>query len=712
MLDGTAKLPVEALLKPCSIALVGASSRGGGSGAKILESARTFGFAGPIWPIHPTASEIAGLPCFPSLEALPEPPDCVVIAVPAEAVLRVLADAGAAGIRSALVVSEGFADAATDEGRRRQDELIGVARAANMAVAGPNCMGVASLRYKYAATMADIPASTPAGGISVVSQSGGMLNAVAEFSNNRGFGLNYLISIGNQAVLDLADYIDFLVDDEATSVVALIMEGAKNGRRFRSAIERAARRKPIVVLKLGRSPSGQAATFAHTGTLAGRHQAYAALFRQNGVALVDSIDQLLETAALFSQAPLPKGGRVAMFTVSGGATSLVGDIGEAAAIEFPPISAATNRRLENILDVERSFGNPIDTVGMPRLRRADNMANVVAALQDDDGIDIIGLVLGMRMQGAEAHDALVEVMAKAAATATKPLVVVSFIGNSLTGRWRGFAAERGLPILDNLESGMRAIRQLVDYAKFRQREARSRTGARDIDLPALAPGLTLTEAVSKRILATAGLPVTKETLVRTPQEAVRAWRDIGGAVALKIQSPDIPHKSDVGGVHLGAATAEEVEKAATQVLARSVAACPDARIDGVLVEEMVDGVEFLLGMTYDDQLGPLFVLGAGGVTVEIFKDSAVRLPPIDATDVREMLEELKVVKLLHGFRGAPERDIEALVECCVRFAQFVAATDGQFAAIDLNPVFVREKGKGVCIADALMITRGLAEDRR
>ena len=681
------------------------------SGVKILESARASGFTGAIWPIHPSATEIGGLPCRSSLRDLPEPPDSVIVSVPADSVMQVLSDAHTSGIRSALVVSEGFADAATDEGRKRQDELIAFSRAANMAVAGPNCQGIASLRHNYAATMSEIPAETPAGGISVVSQSGGLLNAVAEFSNNRGLGLNYLISIGNQAVVDFADYIDFLLDDDATSVIALIMEGARNGRRFRAAIERAAPRKPLVVLKLGRSPAGQMATLAHTGTLAGRHEAFAALFRQNGVALVDSIEQLLETSALLSKAPLPKGNGVAMFSVSGGATVLIGDVGEQAGIEFPPLSEATNRRLQEILAVERPFGNPIDTVGMPRLRRGDNATRLIDALQDDERIDVIGLVLGMRKDGADAHHALVEAMAKAAPSARKPLLVVSFIGNSLTGRWRGYAENHGVPILDSLETGMRAIRHLVDHARVRSHGNRP-TALEDFEVPGLAPGVTLTESESKRILAAAGLPITRELLVRSSEEAVRAWRDIGGAVALKIQSPDIPHKSDIGGVYLDADTAAEVESAALQVLAKSSAACPDARIDGILVQEMVQqGVEFILGMTYDDQLGPLVLLGAGGVRVEVFKDSAVRLPPIDAPDVYDMIDELKASRLLRGFRGSPECDIEALVDCCIRFSQFVAATDGHFSAIDLNPVFVCPRGQGVRIADSLMITRHLEGER-
>jgi acetyltransferase len=715
MHDGAKSLKIEALLRPRSIAFVGVSARGG-SGAKMLESAQMSGFAGPIWPVNPNYAEIAGRPCFKSLQAVPGVPDCLIVAVPAEAVVGVLEEAASLGVPSALVVSEGFADAANDQGRARQEALVALAGRSNMAVAGPNCMGVASLHYRYAATMADIPRDAVAGGISLVSQSGGLLNAVAELATNRGIGLNYLISMGNQAVVDLADYIDFLVQDSATSVIALIMEGAKDGRRLQAAITRAAPKKPIVVLKLGRSIVGQAATLAHTGTLAGKHEAFEALFKQNGVALVDSIDELVETAALLAYAPLPKGDRVAVFTVSGGATSLVGDLGDKAGLHFPPLSAATNKKLQEIIEVDRSFNNPIDTVGMPRLRRGDNMARLLEALNADDQLDVVGLALGMRMDGAESHDVLVEDIAKAMRTAQnkKPVVVVSFVGGSLTKRWRGYAAQHGVPILDNPEISMRAIRHLVDYGAYRHRRTEAPADAKRKAHTALGlpGGKTLTEAESKIILGKAGLPVTKEALAKTPAEAVKLWHDIQAPVALKIQSPDIPHKSDVGGVHLGATTASDVEKAAAGVLENSVKACPDAVIDGILVQEMVeDGVEFILGMTYDDQFGPLVVLGSGGVMVEIFKDAAVRLPPLSREDVRSMIGELKSSKLLQGFRGAAPRDIDALVDCVVRFADFVTETDGQFAAIDLNPVFVRPRGQGVRIADALIVTRHSQEER-
>ena len=709
----TAPLPVEYLLKPRSLAFAGVSSKGG-AGTKLLQSAINAGFAGALWPVHPNAPVIAGIQCAQSLTSLPGVPDCLIVAVPAKAVVPLLHQAASRGIRSAVVVSEGFADMAGGEGEARQRELVTFALTNGMAVAGPNCMGIASLQYRFAATMADIPEGAIAGGISLVSQSGGLLNAVAELAANRGIGLNYLISSGNGAVVEIADYIDYLADDPATKVIACIIEGVHDGRRFRRAIERAARLKPLVVLKLGQSECGQRATLAHTGTLAGRHQAFAALFHQNGVALVDSIDALVETAALLEAAPLPKGDGVAVLTVSGGATTLIADMGEATTLHFPQIDTRTNHRLQQILGVERNFANPIDTVGMPRLRAAGSMTAVLDALIEDDGIDVIALALGMRKKGADSHEDLVRCMAAAMKTTAKPLVVISFISNSLTSLWRGFTAKQGLPIVEDLGRGLRAVRHLIDYAAFRRRVAAEPNACEPpaaVTLPSFPPRMTLTEAESKKILAGAGLPVTKEALAKTPDEAIALAARIGGPVALKVQSPDIPHKSDIGGVYLGARTPADVGQAAERVLKNARVSCPNADIHGVLVQELVeDGVEFILGMVYDEQFGPLITLGAGGVAVEVFKDAAVRLPPLSPDDIRDMIAGLKSAKQLGRFRGRPARDVAALVDCSMRFAEFCVATDGRFAAIDLNPVMVRAEGLGVRIADALIVTAGTEEE--
>jgi acetate---CoA ligase (ADP-forming) len=393
--------------------------------------------------------------------------------------------------------------------------------------------------------------------------------------------------------------------------------------------------------------------------------------------------------------------------VSGGATALIGDLGDAAGLHFPPIAETSGRRIRQILGIERELANPLDTVGLPRLRRERNLSAVLQVLLQDEGIDVIGLVLGMRADGWESHRELVDQLAETAKTSTKPLMVVSFMSNGLTRYWRGYAGAHDLPVLEDLERGLRAVRHLVDYGAFRRRadsrdSRRVREPMRVEEFPDSSIEL-LTEAESKQILAKAGMPVTREALANSASDAIRIAAEIGGRVALKVQSRDIPHKSDVGGVYLGAATAAEVERAATQVLHNARRHCPQAAIDGVLVQEMIeDGAEFILGMTYDAQFGPLVVCGAGGTEVEIFKDVAVLLPPFSADDVTAALRGLKASKLLDGFRGAPALDFAALVECCMRFGAFAAATEGRFAAIDLNPVFVRPQGLGVRIGDALM----------
>lgn len=695
---------VGRLLAPASVAFVGVSAKGTGAGAKMLKSAQRLGFEGPIWPVNATAESIAGLPCYASLAALPGRPDCLVVAVPGGAVQEVVEEAAGLGIPAVLVVSEGFADTGTDEGRERQARLVRTARKAGIALAGPNCMGVATLAHRFAATMADVPADLVPGGISLVSQSGGLLNAVAELAANRGIGFNYLISIGNQAALDLADYIDYLADDPATSVIAVMMEGAKDGRRFRAAVERAARVKPLVILKLGRSEAGQAATLAHTGTLAGRHEAYEALFRRAGVAAVESLDELVETAALMAALPLPAGDGLCLLTVSGGATSLIGDLGDRAGVTFPPLAPETVARVGQALGIERPFGNPLDTVGMPRLRPDGALEGVVAALMDDPAIDMIGLVLGMRLQGVENHDRLVGRLADLAKDARKPLFALSFISGSLTGHWRDFGRSRGLPLVEDLELGLRAVRHLADYAAFRHRAGTIAPARNSNYVPQRGTeDRVLSEAASKQILAAAGLPVTREALAADPGAAARIAAEFGEPVALKVQSPDIPHKSDIGGVRL-AVPPGEVEAAAREILDSAARACPEARIEGVLVQEMItEGAEFLLGMTRDEQFGPLVVVGGGGVMVEVFKDAAVGLAPLSRPEAEDMIGRLKISAVLDGFRGAGALDRGALVDCLVAFSDFVAETDGRFSAIDLNPVFVRGAGRGVRIADALIV---------
>ncbi len=694
---------LQPLLRPRSVAVVGASPKGS-TGGRILGNVLGSGFGGKVYPINPNYTEVQGRPCYPTVAGLPEVPDCVVVALPVTRVLGVVEEAVAAGVPSGIVVAEGFSDGDTAAGRRRQEELQRLAAAGGMAVTGPCCMGVASLRYGFANSYFSIPRDLPPGGISLISQSGGLTNAVTELGASRNIGFNYIISSGNEAVVEMADYIEYLADDPGTEVVACIMEGAKDGAKLRRVLASTSRKKPVVVLKLGRTESGQRATVAHTGTLAGQWEAYEALFRETGVAQVESLDELVETAGLFLHQRLPAGENVVFLTISGGATALISDVNDVAGLRCPALSAATNAKLGEILGVEdRPFSNPIDTVGMPRIEQGDNLTTVLGTLLDDDGIDLVGLALSTKRIHVPTQKKLLDQVAACAGTTTKPLFVLSLVSNGLTDDCRTYSAETGVPILEDVAGGMKAVRKLVDYAAFRRREKPVRTAAESVDFHAPEGVVALTEHDSKRVLARAGIAVTREGLAETPEQAVEIAAGLGYPVALKVQSPDVPHKSDAGGVHLGAATAEEVETAHLRIVAKVEAAHPAAGIDGILVQEMVsDGLEVIVGMVHDAQFGPLVMVGLGGIYVEVFKDAAFRLPPLDAQDVREMLAELRGGALLDGLRGGMPRDVDALVECVVRFGDFVAHNAGRFTAVEMNPVMVRPQGLGVAVADALI----------
>ncbi|MEE8517294.1 MAG: acetate--CoA ligase family protein [Alphaproteobacteria bacterium] len=696
-----AQRSLQALMRPNSIAVIGASEKANVAG-RVFRNLLRSGFAGGLYPVHPGHGRVHDKTCYPDLKSVPEVPDCVVLAMPFAGVLEVLEETAAKGAPAAVVLAEGFADAGNDQGRERQRRLVGIAKAADMAVLGPNCMGLTSLRYGFANSFANLPDGIEAGAVSVVSQSGGLLNAVVELGHNRRLGFNYLISSGNGAVTDIADMIDYLAGDSATRVICAIVEGVGDGRKFRRAVARGVRAKPVIILKLGASGPGARAVHAHTGVLAGSDAAYKAVCRENGVAAVDSIDAMVETAHIFSRLPLPKGDRTFLFSVSGGATVLAGDLGAAAGLEFPPIGEDTNRALQQILGVDHPFHNPMDVVGAPRLAAGDNLTRCLDVVMGDDDIDLVALVKVMQRDVSPSHQTMIDQARAAARTAAKPLLMIS----EVTWHWRDAPDPDGLVIAETLGEGLAAVARLHDYARFR-RDAEPLTepvpsgGIEVGDIPARA---TLTEYESKLILARAGLAVTREGLAASAAHAVRIAKDIGYPVALKLQSPELPHKAEAGGVALGIHTPTELRRAYKDMMARVSASHPTAEIDGVLVQEMVaDGLEFILGMSNDDQFGPLVVCGTGGVLVELVGDRSVRFPPLTATGAGDMLDELKGAKMLEGTGGAAPRDREALVDAIVTFAGFVDATDGKFAAIDINPLMVLAAGKGVKVADALII---------
>ncbi|MFL2668965.1 MAG: CoA-binding protein [Alphaproteobacteria bacterium] len=449
---------LDALLKPRSVAVVGASPRAN-VGGRMYRNMIKAGFTGALYPVNPNYTEIAGAPCFPNLESLPTVPDCVAFAVPYQAVFGPLEAAAKLNVRSAVVVAEGFDDAASDDGRERQKRLAQIGTDHNLAISGPNCMGLIGLKEKFATAFTNLPEGLITGNVSVVSQSGGLLNAVIELGHNRALGFNYLLSAGNEAVVSSADFINFLANDPGTSVIINIVEGIKDGDRYRKALANASRRKPVIILKLGRTDVGRGAALAHTGNLAGKQAIYDAVFSESNATQVRTVDELIETAAFFSRVKPPKGDRIFVFSVSGGATVLAGDLAQDAGLNMPPISKKTDKALQEILEVDHPFQNPMDVVGAPRLAKGRNLTRVLNVLKADPNFDLIAFVMVAQRDLSDSHKKLQEQYQAAALNSAKPIVLISEMN------WQ--PAERpaydGPFISGTLDLGMKGLKSLVDF---------------------------------------------------------------------------------------------------------------------------------------------------------------------------------------------------------------------------------------------------------
>lgn len=698
---------MEKLLNPRSLAFVGANDKGN-SCTRAMRTAVALGFSGPIFPVNPNYDSIDGLRCYPSLLDLPERPDSVMVGAPARSAMDVLTQAEQAGVGAITFYSAGFSDAGNPAGIARQAQLLSVAERSGMLVAGPNCMGALSFQRGFGGSFASLPGRIKVGGISIVSQSGGLINAFMELGYARDLAFNYLISAGNEAVVHTADYLDWLADDDATKVIISCLESVKNGSAYLDALTKATARKPVVILKLGRSEAGQQATQAHTGALAASDEVFSTVCLSAGAVLVNSIDEALEVAAMFERMPLPDGDGVVIFSTSGGATALTTDIADRIGLACQPLQPQTNERLQNIYAAPRPFTNPFDVGSYPLMARGDNMTKTLQTLAEDDTVHMIACVMvvqrDMKGNRAGVYDQVRSFMAHS----QKPFAIIP----EATLHWREVPPDLGSHVASSLEEGLNGLRALRDYAGFRRRLATRKQIApgRTISIARRRGRFALTEYESKKMLADAGLPVTHERLARTVEEALSAAQCIGYPVALKIQSPSLMHKSDAGGVILNIEDAASLQTAFRRML-ESAAVTSASEVDGVLVQEMVsDAVEILVGMKRDPTFGPVVALSPGGVLADLLGDAArLELAPFDEEVADELVASAPVVeRLLAGFRGRPKADRAALVSLLARFSQFAASIDQAAIAIDLNPVGVLPEGRGVRIMDATIELR--AED--
>jgi acyl-CoA synthetase (NDP forming) len=678
------------VLQPASLAIVGASERAKWP-KQIYGQLKKFGFPGPIYPVNPRQTEVWGVKCYPDLAALPELPSHALLIIPAPAVQAVLETGVAAGLKSATIYSGFLGEGDDPEIVARGKALTDLIARSNLVVSGPNCMGLNSLRAKFFGYPATELCLQPAGSVALVSQSGGTAKYLAQQGGDRGIKYSHVISSGNEIDLDLADYINFFVDEPEIRTIALFIEGIRRPQTFMAAAARAlAAGKPIVAIKTGKSQQAREAAWSHTGAIAGDYQVFAAMCERYGILLCHSLDDMIEIVLALQAGRLPKGRRVGFVTTSGGTVDLLYDyFEEIGGIETPEYADATKAAIARLVASETRIKNPLDAGDPPSEAVSIEMCKAVL---DDPAVDL--LAWAQVLPAAKGRDPAA--MRSLVGYRDKPVIGFNRMNYMVSKDGLAFQDEVGFPFLQGLQPTLRALAALTLYG--------ARSGSR---LPPLPEPRGAAEAVAAgglaETLAAAGMPAPASFMAATADTAAVAAQRIGFPVALKIVSPRFTHKTEVGGVLLDLDSAEKVADGAAMLAARMRKADPTARIDGFLVQEMVRGVELILGARNDAQFGPIIVVGAGGILVELTRDLATRLLPVGAQEARQMIDGLKVRRLLAGYRGAPAADIAAAVRAICGLSDLFLQHAHLLRDIEINPLVVLPAGQGVRAVDVRVL---------
>ena len=699
------------LMKPKSIAIVGASQRRNRA-TRVLENLQRFGYAGRVFPINAKYTEVNGLPCYPDLGATPELADTVVVAIPAAEVPAVLADAARRGVRGAVVLSSGFGEAGP-VGRERQAALERLAADHGLLICGPNCYGVFDIRHGSATFSADFSETPRPGGVAIVSQSGGFSHNIAEhLMQQRAVGLSCIVSCGNQAGLGVEDYIGHLVDDDDTTVVAVYVEGFRQPAKLREVAARAqARAKPIVVLKVGRSEGARQAMLAHTGSLAGTPEIVEALLRQCGIVQVSTLNEMLDTVTVMAAAhrASPSGWRTVIVSGLGGECGRVSDAADRAGVELPQLAPSTVLRIGGFMPDFANPRNPLDGTGA-MYEDATLFPRLIDSVLAEDGAEVLAVNLGAKIPkpgGWAPNRQFAKVIAEKVTAGTDKFVVAfnSFVGGDLDPEVVRPLADAGVPFLEGSETAMLALRHLKEHREFLDEAAARPPRAAAVKRADVVPGArgVLRTAWGQRLLREFGIPLVETEIAQKADAAVTAAESVGYPVVLKIESRDIVHKTDVGGVRIGCADAGAVRRAFDDMIEEVRRRAPKAQIDGVAVQPMVTGgIEMIVGVKTDPLVGPAVVCGFGGVFVEIMRDVSVRIAPFGLDEAHDMIGELRAAAVLDGARGRPRADVDAIADTLVRIAELADAYRDRLRALDLNPVFVRSAGSGVVAVDWLI----------
>jgi len=706
-------------MEPKSVAVIGASQRAPAAGVvreprgnRVIRNLRNFNYPGRIVAVNPKYSEVMDCPCYPDLASIPEPPDCVVLAVPNRHVPDLLESAAAAGVRAGVVFSAGFAEIGV-EGKQRQARLEALSKEHDFLICGPNCYGVLNVFRRAPLFASLIPQGFLAGPVALVSQSGGLSTTIANaLMLNRHVGLSHIVSCGNQAGVTVEEYLNYFVEDENTGVVAAFVEGFKQPTKLMAVARKAmAHNKPLIILKGGRSDVSQRAAATHSGSLAGTAEVIDAAFRQGGIVHVRSLNELIDTVSLFSCDTFVKryngGRRIGVLSGSGGECTLVSDAAMNVGLEVPELSEDSKARLPEVLPDFGNLNNPLDGTGamydddkiFPRL---------LQALIDDANIDIVTVNLEAndpRPKELKSGTRFSRAIANAAAPANKPIAIFSsIVGGPVDPDILLPLRTAGVPLMEGAECAMSALRHLADYHQFRKswQASRQKEAVAVLSHPKLPAGILPAEAAF-RLLDSFGIPVVPTLLACNAEDAATTSERIGFPVALKVESAQITHKSDVGGVALNLASPSEVRATFTQIKNQVTTQNPSAEIAGIVVQRMApEGIEMILGIKRDPLFGPVIVCGFGGILVEILKDVAIGIPPVSREQAHSLLTGLRGWPLLTGIRGKPPADVDALCDAIVKVSNLALSLGEQLLALDINPLVVHENNHGVAAVDALV----------
>jgi acyl-CoA synthetase (NDP forming) len=709
---------IHAMLHPRNIVLVGATDKPGNYAERIWNNLIKYQYEGGLFPVNAKRETIWGVPCYKDFASLPEKPDHVLVLVPARFAVQVIRDAAAAGARSATIVTSGFSELQDEESQKLAVELKQAVKETGLAVTGPNCLGNLSAGEKLFTNIDDRIVTMEQGPVAIAGQSGAIVMAIRQTLEDRGVGVGYMVTTGNETGLETPDLMAYFAADPSIRVIVVYLEGVRNTKVFREACKAArAAGKPVIALKLGASEGGRAAAMAHTGALAGSIETFDAISAREGVIRVRGLDELIETTECFVHADPPKSNRLAAVSLSGGKRGLLIDAFYSAGLNFAPLSKNASTQLTEMLGPGSIVGNPLDA-GFAAVVDPSVYMKSIKIMIDDPDTDIVIIDAELPKAPHELRERNLRIVNDMAGAASKPVVYISAMSIGFTEFTK--ALRKSLPniaVMQGLDRAVGAIRSLIEYAQLRKEVpdivSSSKASARAVlekTLKSANGAAALDEVASKKLLKAYGIPVSQEEIAQTAAEAVKIAKKIGFPVVAKVVSADILHKSDIGGVVLNLTSAAEVKKAFDDITKRVKKLKGRPKLEGILIAQQVKAdLELVVGASFDAEMGPVVLFGTGGVDIELMKDVALAGAPLDAAEAKQLIHKTKAGVKLKGYRGKPALHEASAVKALVGLSNLMADAGNRIASIDVNPFLINSK-VGVAV-DGLIVLNNEAASK-